>query len=345
MFLEVLKERKKNHVPIWFMRQAGRTLPEYRALREKTKSFWDLCLTPEHIVEITLQPIRRFHLDVAILFSDILMVPKALGQKGKLIENIGPVLDSAFIHNPIQKRPDEISTFFLPIQEAIREIVRQKPKNCTLMGFAGGPWTVACYMVEGQKTRHHEKIKAYAYEDPTRMEALLEYITDATFNFLVAQVEAGVEALQIFETWGGVLPEPYYQRWVLGPTITLCRRLKAHFPSLPLIYFPRQGAPYYEIICQGLKDLISGINLDHVVSAAQFSTLKNEPIAFQGGVDPVFLMTGGPEMKKEIVRILNIFSDSPYIFNLSHGLLPETPIAHIQAAIDCVRDISLKRAA
>jgi len=330
LLIETLFGKQQSRVPLWMMRQAGRCLPEYRALRQEAGSFWNLCQTPHFAMEATLQPIRRFAMDGAILFSDILMVPLALGQSIEMIESVGPSLDPGFLDRPLPENFPQISQGWAPVLETIGLVLQSLPAETALIGFAGGPWTVACYMVEGIKTKDHGKIKSRAYGDPVFMDQLINLLTEVTYLYLRDQARAGVHALQLFESWGGILPEPYFKRWVLSPLKSILQRLKAEFPAIPLIVFPKGASAFYG----HFEGLAEALNLDHEISFEKARALK---MTLQGGLDPGLLLAGGPALTQEVKRILDVFCGRPYVFNLSHGVLPQTPIAHIEQVVRLVR--------
>ena len=339
MILLNLLNRKKNpqeRIPLWFMRQAGRTLPEYRELRKRAGSFWEMCFNPTFTVEATLQPLRRFDIDAAILFSDILTVPKALGQAIDFYENIGPVCDPEFI----EKLPPFNKSFFEgqtePVMDSLGKIASQLSLQQTLIGFAGGPFTVACYMIEGKKSKTHLPIKTFIYRYPEKFQQLLTLLVEATCVYLLNQIKAGAQVIQLFESWADVLPYQEFYPCVFDPLIQIARTLKQQAPHVPLIVFPRGASAHYADYVK--TGLFSGISLDHQIS---FPTLlKSFPgeVAFQGGIDPAKLLVGGDPLKKSLEETLLTFQGKRYIANLSHGLDPQIPIENIEFFIKCVRD-------
>jgi uroporphyrinogen decarboxylase len=322
--------------PLWFMRQAGRTLPEYREVRQKVPSFLDLCLTPELASKVTLQPIERFDLDAAILFSDILMIPYGLNQHVSFLEGEGPVLKPLDLSrlNPVY--PDQFLLKLSPIFETVRLVKMKLPTSKALIGFAGGPWTVSTYMVEGKKSPHHTGVKRIAFEKPEQFDALISLLTDYTYLYLKEQIKAGVDAIQLFDSWSGALPQLYFERWVLKPLFSLLSSLKKEFPHIPVIFFPKGAGGYYSLffkqnICPDAFSLDSNVNFQEIASAFSHQCV------FQGGLDPQLVVTGGKALYSEVDRILSVFKNKPYIFNLSHGLDPETPLNHVEGLVQWIR--------
>ncbi|MCC7428200.1 MAG: uroporphyrinogen decarboxylase [Alphaproteobacteria bacterium] len=329
--------------PAWLMRQAGRYLPEYRATRAKAGAFLSLCTAPELAAEVTLQPIRRYGFDAAILFSDILIVPWALGQKLWFAEGEGPRLD------PIRDaagfaalgRADMAGSFggvVAPILETVRRVragLAEAHPATTLIGFAGSPWTVACYMVEGAGSREFLAVKGLAYRDPALFAALTERLVDATIAYLSAQVDAGAEVLQLFESWAGILSEPQFRRWVIEPTRAIVAALKARHPGVPVIGFPRGAGWLIEAYAR--ETGIDAIGLDTTVPPGWAAGRLPAHLALQGNLDPVALLTGGKALTRETQVILGAMRGRPFIFNLGHGIHKDTPPEHVAALLRLVR--------
>ena len=310
----------------WLMRQAGRYLPEYRALRAQAPDFVSFCLTPSLAAEATLQPIRRFGMDAAILFADILLVPQALGQNLGFGEE-GPVLDPIRDAGGIgQLRSDRIASRLSPVCETVRLTRASLPDETALIGFAGAPWTVATYMVEGGASRDYRHVKGFAYRDPNGFAALIEMITAATVDYLAAQIEAGVEVVQLFDSWAGVLPEPEFLSWVIEPTQRIVKALKQRFPTLPIIGFPRGAGLFYQRYVA--ETGIDAIGLDTSVPL-RFARDLQGAVAVQGNLDPVLLMVGGPALTKAVSDIRTALGGGPFVFNLGHGILQHTPPEHV----------------
>jgi uroporphyrinogen decarboxylase len=310
--------------PWWLMRQAGRYLPEYRAVRAKTRDFVELCLTPALASELTLQPVRRYRMDGAILFSDILMVPHALGQALSFREGEGPVL------KPIEGRadimrldPSHVIERLAPVCEAIDRVAQALDSQTTLIGFAGAPWTVATYMVEGGTSREFRRVKSWAYRDAEGFAALIDLLVESTVDFLAAQIAAGAEVVQLFDSWAGVLPAPAFERWVIDPTQRIRAALKRRFPSLPVIGFPRGAGLLYEryIVETG----VDGIGLDTTVPTGFTRARLQQLATAQGNLDPVLLLAGGVALETAVTELRRTLGGGPFVFNLGHGVLTETP--------------------
>jgi uroporphyrinogen decarboxylase len=334
--LDVLDGQVRNPPPVWLMRQAGRYLPEYRVLRAKAGDFLKLCLTPELAAEITLQPIRRFGFDAAILFSDILVVPYALGQRVWFIEGEGPRLDpvaSRAAVEELQGRVDQAS--LEPVYETIAKVRQNLSPPIALIGFCGAPWTVASYMVAGRGTADQAPARLFAYGDPAGFALLIETLVERSATHLIRQFKAGVDAVQIFDTWAGVLPPEEFRQWCIGPVQRLVHKLRAEIPSAKVIAFPRGvGAG----ICPFIGDVaIDGISLDWSMDLDFARAQVPAHIAVQGNLDPLALLAGGEALDRSIDRVVSAFSDRPFIFNLGHGVLPQTPIAHVEQMLARIR--------
>jgi uroporphyrinogen decarboxylase len=312
------------------MRQAGRYLPEYREVRAKAADFVELCLTPLLAAELTLQPIRRYGMDGAILFSDILMLPHALGQKLAYHEGEGPVLER--IEDPAgvaRLNLERVGSTLDPVCEAARRVRGALDSRTTLIGFAGAPWTVATYMVEGGVSRDFRRVKSWAYRDPQAFGALIDLLTEATIEYLTGQIEAGVEIVQLFDSWAGILPEPAFVRWVIEPTGRIVAGLKRRFPNYPVIGFPRGAGMLHE---RYLRETgVDGIGIDTAVPP-RYGRQTLQPLGtVQGNLDPVLLIAGGAALEEAVLGLRRILGRGPYIFNLGHGVLPETPPENVQA--------------
>ncbi len=333
--IAALKRRAGAQVPIWLMRQAGRYLPEYRAVRAQANSFLELCFTPELAVEVTLQPIRRFPLDAAIIFSDILVIPHALGQTVKFEDGQGPRLDPIRSGGDVRKLSlDRLTTTLAPVATAIAAVRRELPEGVALFGFAGAPWTVASYMVEGAGGSDFAIAKAWAYREPESFGLLIELLVDATTAYLLQQIEAGAEILQIFDSWAGALSPAALERWALQPTAEIVRRVKAKRPDVPIVVFPRGiGASYARYAAECGCD---GLSLDTTVAPEWAAAALQPSMTVQGNLDPLALVAGGGAMREEAMRILERLGAGPFIFNLGHGILPQTPPEHVAALCELV---------
>jgi uroporphyrinogen decarboxylase len=334
--LRVLSGHCEKVPPIWLMRQAGRYLPEYRELRAKAGSFLDLCFNPKLAAEVTLQPIRRFGFDAAILFSDILVVPHALGQRVRFAEGEGPRLDP--IDDPaalarLRRELDQQS--LAPIYETIARVRSELPANVTFIGFCGAPWTVATYMIAGQGTSDQAPARLFAYRYPEAFAALIDILVQASADYLVRQFAAGVETVQIFDTWAGILPAGEFERWCVNPCARIVELVRKEIPDAKIIGFPRgaaSGLPHY------LDNVaVNAVGIDWTADLG-FVREHVQPLRpVQGNLDPLLLMACGPALDQSIDAILAAFSSGPFIFNLGHGILPETPIAHVERLVRRVR--------
>jgi uroporphyrinogen decarboxylase len=316
--------------PWWLMRQAGRYLPEYREVRTRAQDFVKLCLTPELAAELTLQPIRRYGMDGAILFSDILMVPYALGQRLAFREGEGPVLER--IENPAglaMLNPSRIPSSLAPVFETARRVRNGLDPRTTLIGFAGAPWTVATYMVEGGGTRDFRRVKSWAYRDPHAFGALIDLLAEATIKYLTGQIEAGVEVVQLFDSWAGILPEPAFVHWVIEPTRRIVAALKGRFANHPVIGFPRGAGMLHERYLH--ETGVDGIGIDTAVPPGYAHRILQPHGTVQGNLDPVLLIVGGAALEEAVRELRQTLGRGPYIFNLGHGVLPETPPENVQA--------------
>jgi uroporphyrinogen decarboxylase len=336
LLLRVLAKQRVAVPPVWMMRQAGRYLPEYRAMREKAGGFLDLCFNPELASEVTLQPIRRFGFDAAILFSDILVIPFALGRKLWFVEGEGPRLEPLVDEKAllsVAKRAD--TKRLLPIYETVRLVKAGLGHETTLIGFCGAPWTVATYMVAGQGTPDQAPAKKLAADAPSGFQYLIDCLVDTSVEYLAQQLDAGADVVQIFDTWAGSLPAQDFERWCVQPTKRLVSKLRAKRPGAKVIGFPRGAGKniprYIDEAGVDAVSLESGIDRDFAHEEIQ------SRVPVQGNLDPLILRAGGRALDKEIDAVLAAFSDGPFIFNLGHGILPDTPIAHVEQMLKRVR--------
>jgi len=333
--LAVLRGERRDPPPMWMMRQAGRYLPEYRALRQDKGSFLDLVYDPDAAAEITLQPLNRFpQLDAAILFSDILIVPFAIGQNLTFIAGEGPRLTPPLAGASL----DDLTPYparIEPIYETVRKVRRQLAPEKTLVGFAGAPWTVATYMVAGQGSRDQSETRRLAYADAGRFGDILGRIEAVTLDYLSGQVEAGAEALQLFDSWAGSLSPAQFERWVIAPTARLVDALKRRHPEVPIIGFPKGAGG--KLGAYARETGVDAIGLDETVDPLWAARELPETMPLQGNLDPLALITGGTELGTAVQRILDAFAGRPHIFNLGHGILPDTPIAHVEQLIALVK--------
>ncbi len=339
LVLAALARRPVPRPPVWLMRQAGRYLPEYRALRARANNFLELCYTPELALEITLQPVRRFGMDAAILFSDILVIADALGCKVAFIEGVGPKLEPVRSAADIARlRPDALGAKLAPVYETVRGLRRELAPETALIGFAGAPWTVAAYMVEGEAAKEFYTARAFARRDPATFAALIDLLTEATIEHLRAQIEAGADVLQLFDSWAGVLPESEFERWCRKPAARIVRALKSEHPEVPIIAFARGAGLHLQSFVDAVP--VDGLSLD---TAAPVAALRRAlpGLCLQGNLDPVALLAGGDGALAEAERIVGDLASGPFIFNLGHGVLPETDPAAVAALVAHVKSLRL----
>ena len=335
--LDVLANRIPAQPPIWLMRQAGRYLPEYRELRAKAGSFLDLCFTPELAAEVTLQPIRRFGFDAAILFSDILVIPYALGQKLTFEPGEGPRL-SPTINSvaALDKVASDVDMNRLaPVFETIARVGTELPRGVALLGFCGAPWTVATYMVAGIGTADQAPARLFAYHDPEGFERLIDVLVRASIDYLAAQFHAGVDAVQLFDTWAGILGPEEFDRWCTRPAAKIVAGLRQRVPGARIIGFPRGAGTSLVSYAESVP--VDAIGLDWMINRtfARDEIQSRRPV--QGNLDPMALCAGGLALDREVDAVLASFAGRPFIFNLGHGILPETPIAHVERMVSRVR--------
>ena len=319
------------------MRQAGRYLPEYREVRESVGGFLELCYTPEKAAEVTLQPIRRFGFDAAILFADILLLPHALGQALSFVEGDGPKLDAIRDVSGVAKlKLKNIDKHLAPVYETVTRLKTSLPDETALIGFAGAPWTVATYMVEGGSSRDFANVKAWAFSRPAEVDTLIDLLVEGTVRYLTAQIKAGVDVVQLFDTWASVLPETEFRRFVIAPTKRIVEAIKTFAPRIPVIGFPRGAGVLIETYAQ--ETGVDGVGIDSAVPLNWAAAKLQSVCALQGNLDPVLLLSGGDAMKQAAHRILEVCAGGPFIFNLGHGILPATPPEHVADLVRCVRD-------
>ncbi len=321
--------------PVWLMRQAGRYLPEYREIRAKAGNFIALCTAPAMAAEVTLQPLRRYGMDAAILFSDILMVPWALGQGLAFREGEGPVLPPIRDAEGLRKLDlGRVRSAIAPILETVSR-VHSEVGDATLIGFAGSPFTVACYMVEGAGSRDFAQTRALAYRDPALFATLIDLLVDATILYLDAQICAGAETVMLFDSWSGVLPPSEFRRHVIAPTSRIIVALKSRHPTIPVIGFPRLAGTL--IGEYAIATGVNGVGLDTAGDPLAAHRLVPATIALQGNLDPLLLVAGGPALAAEARGIAEAMRGRPHIFNLGHGIVPHTPPQHVADLLQAVR--------
>jgi uroporphyrinogen decarboxylase len=332
--LHVLRGGKTEHIPIWLMRQAGRYLPEYRALRAAKGGFLALVQDPDAAAEITLQPVRRFGFDGAILFSDILIVPYALGQDLAFEAGEGPRLAPPLLDAAIG-RLEALPERLLPIYLTVENVKAALPAETTLIGFAGSPWTVATYMVSGQGSRDQAGARALGYADPGAFAVLLGAIETMTIDYLSGQIEAGAEAVQLFDSWAGSLAPAQFEQWVIAPTARIVSRLKSRHPDVPVIGFPKGAGA--KLPGYARETGVDALGLDETVDPVWAARELPPSLPLQGNLDPLALLAGGGALESAVSRILSALDGRPHIFNLGHGIVKETPIAHVEQLLALVR--------
>jgi uroporphyrinogen decarboxylase len=336
-FIEVLAGRRQPVPPIWMMRQAGRYLPEYREIRAKAGGFLDLCFTPEFAAEVTLQPIRRFNFDAAIIFSDILVIPYALGRSVRFEVGEGPRLD------PLDT-PDKVGalsssgdfTRLEPVFEALRRVRRELDSRIALIGFCGAPWTVATYMVAGQGTPDQAPARLMAYRYPDAFAKIIDTLVDNSIRYLLGQLEAGADVLQIFDTWAGVLPPREFQQWSVEPTRRIVEGVRAKKPGAKIIGFPRGAGALLPGYVEATA--VDGVSIDWTTEPSLIREKVQTRVAVQGNLDPLALIAGGAALDRAIDDVLADYAKGRLIFNLGHGIQPETPIAHVEQMVRRVRN-------
>lgn len=322
--------------PFWLMRQAGRYLPEYRATRAKAGNFLDLCYNPELAEEVTLQPLRRYGMDAAILFADILLIPHALGQPLAYREGEGPVLDPVRSAKDLGKLDvSAIQKTLDPVYETVARLSQSIPKDCTLIGFAGAPWTVATYMVEGRGSKDYLHSKHWIYSDPAGFSTLIDILVEATTDYLLHQVAAGAEVIQIFDTWAGVLPDDEFRKWVIEPTRRIIEGLRRQYPELPVIGFPKGvGGNIIDFV---RETGVSAVSLDTGTPVGWAAKEVQSLVPVQGNLDPLLLVEGGKAMEARARDIIETLGGKPFIFNLGHGIVPQTPPENVARLAEIIR--------
>ena len=337
LLLDTLRGQNVRPRPVWLMRQAGRYLPEYRELRTQKGGFLALATDPAAAAEVTLQPIRRFGFDGAILFSDILMIPWALGQQLSFGVGEGPRLEPPVgTREAIERLGEADRDRLQPIYRTIERVAARLPSAVTFLGFAGSPWTVATYMIAGQGSKDQAEARTLAYSDPAAMQALIDAIIELTVEYLVNQHAAGVEAVQLFDSWSGSLAPAEFERWVIGPTARIVEALHARCPGMPVIGFPKgagEKLPGYAAATG-----VDAIGLDESIDPVWAARALPPGLPVQGNLDPLLLLAGGRELELQAHAILDAFADRPHVFNLGHGIGQATPIEHVERLLGVVRE-------
>lgn len=334
LLLETLRGKSGSQRPVWLMRQAGRYLPEYRELRAKKGGFLELVYDSEAAAEITLQPIRRFGFDGAILFSDILIVPHAMGQNLAFLAGEGPQLSPPLVDTALsglEAAPERLE----PIYRTVALVREQLGPETTLLGFAGSPWTVATYMVAGEGSRDQHVTRALAYRDPAAFQAIVDAIVGVTIEYLCRQIEAGAEAVQLFDSWAGSLAPDQFERWVIAPNSAIVDAVKARHPAVPVIGFPKGAGA--KLPAYARETGVDAVGLDETIDPVWAMRELPAGLPVQGNLDPLLLLAGGAELERRASAILGALEGRPHVFNLGHGIDKETPIAHVQRLLAVVR--------
>ncbi|WP_333023400.1 uroporphyrinogen decarboxylase [Wolbachia endosymbiont of Pentidionis agamae] len=331
--VRTINKLKTKKVPIWLMRQAGRYLPEYHSVKRKSDSFMSLCYNQESVIELTLQPIKRFNIDAAIIFSDILVVPDALGCNVSFLHGVGPKITPISSYKELEDL-NIISTKLMPIFLSIKKIREQLHYEKSLIGFAGGPWTVASYMIEGATSTKFSRIKKMCYSDPSTLDKIIDIITEATILYLTKQIEYGIDLIQIFDSHSGVLSDFLFNKYVIEPTKKIVSTIHKNFPNFPIIGFPKSSGVLYKEYCS--KTNISAVSIDYSVPLEWIK--DNITIPIQGNLDPYLLAYDKNKALKDSKKILDFFKGTPFIFNLGHGIIPDTPLENVYELVDLVNN-------
>ncbi len=334
--LAVLKGERRDPPPVWLMRQAGRYLPEYRALRAQKGGFLDLVHDSDAAAEVTLQPIRRFGMDGAILFSDILVIPHAIGQDLTFEAGEGPRLTpplSTGDWSGLTFQPERLA----PVYETVRKVKAALDPSVTFLGFAGSPWTVATYMVAGQGSRDHAETRRLAYRDPQAFQRLIDRIVSVTVDYLSGQIEAGVDAVQLFDSWAGSLAPAQFDRWVIEPTSAIVHQLMQRHPETPIIGFPKGAGE--KLAVYAAETGVDAVGIDETIDPEWADMALPPDMPVQGNLDPLALVTGGQELVSAVAAIRAAFDKRPHIFNLGHGIVPDAPIDHVSQLLRLLRGV------
>lgn len=333
--VRALKGEVLERPPFWLMRQAGRYLPEYREVRKQSKNFLNFCYSPDLAVEVTLQPLERYHMDAAILFCDILVIPDALGQQVQFLEGEGPVLEPIRNLDGLQQLSrNRVHEHLAPVYETVSRLAREIPEQTALIGFAGAPWTVGVYMVEGRGGTNCSRILQWANEAPDDFQVLMDLLVESTADYLIRQIECGAEIIQMFDSWAGVLSEAEFRRWSIEPMRRIVERLNESCPGIPVIGFPRNVGTLAEAYVK--ETGVDGVSLDQETPLDWIGDTLQPLCTVQGNLDNRILITGGGELDREVVKILKALANGPFIFNLGHGVLPETPPEHVGRVADLI---------
>ncbi|MBX9804883.1 MAG: uroporphyrinogen decarboxylase [Alphaproteobacteria bacterium] len=341
LVLNTLQGNKNSTPPIWLLRQAGRYLPEYRELRRKVPSFMDFCFHEDYATQVTLQPLQRFELDAAILFSDILVIPHVLGQRVQVIEKIGPVLDP--LPSPFFEQAKDIDlneALEIPLR-ILTNIRRKLPSTKTVIGFSGSPWTIATYMLEEGKSTSFKKIKHLLESRNPIFTQTMAVLEESVGTFLCAQITAGADVIQIFDSWAKAVPEPHQKEWIVDPIRRIISRIRVVHPTTPIIYYGRGVSELYPQIVNDFSNIAFGVDESVPISVMKDKIQKLGPV--QGNLSPQILVEGGEVMRNTVRELLTTFQETPYVFNLGHGIVPQTPVHHVGELVDLVKGNEILR--
>ncbi|MEQ1607725.1 MAG: uroporphyrinogen decarboxylase [Hyphomonadaceae bacterium] len=337
--LRVLNGERVDPVPVWMMRQAGRHLPEYREVRARARDFLDFCYSPSLAAEATLQPVRRYGMDGAILFADILLVLDAMGRNVRFVEGEGPRVDPATKASELSQVPmEKILARLAPVGETVERVRSSLDNSTTLIGFAGSPWTVAVYAIEGRGGTDKADARKFGYQNPGELDGMLEQLVEASAHYLLMQAKAGADALMLFESWAEGLPEDAFERWVLGPTAKLVQRMRSLGVKQPIIGFPRGAGGL--VLDYAERTGVNAVGLDSAIPLKRIAASLPKGMPVQGNLDPMRLVAGGPEMDARAREIITALKGRPHIFNLGHGVTPETPIPHVESVLRTIRSMA-----
>ncbi len=337
--LRVLNGERVDPVPVWMMRQAGRHLPEYREVRAKARDFLDFCYSPSLAAEATLQPVRRYGMDGAILFADILLILDAMGRNVRFLEGEGPRVDPATKASELAQVPiEKILARLAPVGETVERVRASLDDSTTLIGFAGSPWTVGVYAIEGRGGTDKADSRKFGYSHPEELDGMLEQLVEATAHYLLMQANAGADALMLFESWAEGLPEDAFERWVIGPTARLVQRVRALGVKQPIIGFPRGAGGL--VLDYAERTGVNAVGLDTAIPLKRIAASLPKGMPVQGNLDPMRLIAGGPAMEARVREIITALKGRPHIFNLGHGVTPETPIPHVESVLRTIRSMT-----
>jgi len=339
LMIRALQGEKTSEIPFWFMRQAGRYLPEYRQMRQNYSNFLEFCYTPDAATEVTLQPIRRFDMDAAILVSDILVIPDALGQEVRFVKGEGPKLEALSDGKAIDMlRRDGLRDFLNPVFTAIKHIRSELSADKALIGFSGAPWTLSCYMIEGQGSREFQKAREFAAQEPEAFAKLQTILVESIIEYGCAQIEAGIDAFQLFDSWAGVVPACEFDAFIIEPTRRIVEGIKAKHPHIPIIGFAKGAGA--NLSQYAAKTGVDALGIDQQMPLEAAKQMRSGK-TLQGNLENVMLAASKEKSVDQTKAILNAWSDVPFVFNLGHGFLPHTPIEHVEAVVETIR--SFKR--